>query len=254
MSRFLIKKQSRNRGSTTAEPSGKNSDKIIVALDTNNLKKAKILVKTLWPRMKFFKIGLEMINTGQAPELTRYIKKLDGKVFYDAKLNDIPNTMAKATMTISKLGVDMISIHASTGKQAMQAVVRNKGRSKIMGVTVLTSIDDKECRNIFGNSAKDQVLKFADMLVKERCDGIVCSPQELKFLRKMKRFSSLEIATPGIRPTWADRNEQKRITTPRKAIEAGADYLVIGRPITDPLNNITNPKIALDKIIEEIEN
>lgn len=228
-----------------------SSDKIIVALDTHSLNKAKRLVKTFWPKVKFFKMGLEMINTGQAPELIKFIKELGGKVFYDAKLNDIPNTVGKAIKVISKLGVDMVSVHVSAGKQAIEAAVRNKGRNKIIGVTVLTSIDNKECINIFGNSAKNTIIKFADMLVNERCYGIVCSPQEVRLLRKFKQFNSLKMVTPGIRPTWANKNEQKRTATPQKAIEAGADYLVIGRPITKPPAGISQDE-ALDLILGEM--
>src|SRR3989344_2802884 len=96
-----------------------NSEKIIVALDAHSLSKAKKLVKTLWPRVKFFKIGLEFINTGQAPELIKFIKKLGGKVFYDAKLNDIPNTVGGAAKVISGLGVEMFTVHASAGRDSI---------------------------------------------------------------------------------------------------------------------------------------
>ncbi|MDP3697312.1 MAG: orotidine-5'-phosphate decarboxylase [Candidatus Taylorbacteria bacterium] len=229
------------------------TQKIIVALDTSNLNGAKKLVKTLWPRVKFFKIGLEMINTGQAPELIRFIKKLGGRVFYDVKLNDIPNTVAKTSKVISGLGIDMFTVHASAGREAIRAAIRNKGRSKVIGVTVLTSLGDNVCKVIFGDMPSKKVMQLTDMLLKEGADGIVCSYAEAKLIRKFKRFKKLKIIIPGIRPSWASQNEQKRTATPREAIESGADYLVIGRPVTDPPKKIGSPSTALDIIIKELQ-
>src|SRR3989344_3798387 len=193
--------------------------KIIIALDVDNFNNAKKLVKELYPRVKFFKIGLEFINTGQAPELIRYIKKLGGKVVYDAKLNDIPNTIGGAVKVISGLGVWGFTVHSSSGREAIRTAVAKRGKTKVIGVTTLTSIAGVSRRNI---------IKSVEMLVEEGVDGIVCSVQEVNFLKKFKKI----LITPGIRPVWASKNEQKRTATPREAIKAGADYLVIGRPIT----------------------
>ena len=232
--------------------------KIIVALDTDDINKAKKLVKTLWPMVKFFKIGLEMINTGQASELIKFIHKLGGKVFYDAKLNDIPNTVGRAVGGISKLGVAMISVHASMGREALKAAVKNKGRSKIIGVTILTSLGDKECKSIFGVKPDIKITQFVDILMKAGADGVVCSVAEAKLISKFSAKGEISprrggkkfvIVTPGIRPVWANKNEQSRIATPAEAVRAGADYLVIGRPITDPPKNIGSPSEALDLII-----
>ena len=225
---------------------------IIIALDTSDLNNAKRLVKALLPRVKFFKIGLELINTGKAPELIKFIHGLGGKVFYDVKLNDIPNTVGGAVKVISKLEVAMISVHASMGRESLRVAVKNKEKSKIIGVTVLTSLKDKECRNIFGENSKNKVLNFADMLIAEKCYGIVCSANESKLLRRFKRFNNLIIITPGIRPVWAALNDQTRAITPKKAIDAGADYLVIGRPITAPPRKIGSSRDALNLIIKEI--
>ena len=229
----------------------KSEDKIIVAIDTDDLSRAKKLVKNLWPRVKFFKIGLEMINTGKAPELIKFIKKLGGKVFYDAKLNDIPNTVAKAVSAISKLKAEMITVHASSGSKAMQDAVKNKGGSKIIGVTVLTSIDNPECKSIFGISVDKKVIQFADTLLRDGVDGLVCSVREGRLIRKFKRFTRLNIITPGIRPVWAVSNEQVRTATPAEAIKAGADYLVIGRPIINPPKGMSQGE-ALGMILKEI--
>lgn len=230
----------------------KNSEKIIVALDTDSLDKAKNLIKTLWPRVKFFKIGLEMINTGQAPELIKFIARLGGKVFYDAKLNDIPNTVGRAVKEITRFGVWGLTVHASSGKIALREAIKNKGKSKIFGVTVLTSIDGRECKRIFGENTKKKILEFVNTLHKENCDGIVCSPREAKFLRGFKKFDNLTIITPGIRPLWASLNDQKRATTLTEALRAGADYVVIGRPITNPPGKIGSPLKAIDLILKEM--
>jgi len=213
--------------------------KIIVALDTSDIDQAKKLVKTLYPRVGFFKIGLEMINTGQAPELIKFINKLGGKVFYDVKLNDIPNTVGRAAKVISNLGVWGFTVHSSSGRETIRAAVANKGRAKVIGVTTLTSI---------AGVSKRSVIKSAEMLTKEGVDGIVCSAQEVNSLKKFKKI----LITSGIRPIWANKDEQKRIATPSEAIRAGADYLVIGRPITQPPNNMRSQK-ALSLILEEIE-
>ncbi|MDO8496489.1 MAG: orotidine-5'-phosphate decarboxylase [bacterium] len=215
-----------------------NSEKIIVALDTRSLSKAKKLVKTLWPRVKFFKIGLEMINTGQAPELIKFVHKLNGKVFYDAKLNDIPNTVGGAAKVISGLGVWGFTIHSSSGREAIRTAVEKSGKAKVIGVTTLTSIASVSRRNI---------IKSAEMLIEEGVDGIVCSVQEVIFLKKFKKI----LITPGIRPAWANINEQKRTATPRKAIEVGADYIVIGRPVTNPPVGMSQDE-ALDLILDDI--
>src|SRR3990167_2707495 len=149
--------------------------KIIVALDTNNLKKAKKLIKTLWLRVKFFKIGLELINTGKAPELIKFINKLGGKVFYDIKLNDIPNTVAGAVKVISKLGVWGFTIHASSGREAIKVAVANRGRCRrVIGVTVLNS----------SKASKTKVMSLAKMLAEEEVDGIVCSVSEAQSIKK----------------------------------------------------------------------
>lgn len=227
-------------------------DRIIVALDVSDISKARELVNSLYLKVKFFKIGLEMINTGQGPELITYINKLGGKVFYDIKLNDIPNTVAKASKVISGLGVDMFTVHASAGREAIREAVKNRGKSKIIGVTVLTSLEDDECLSVFGAKPDVKVIQFADMLMELGADGMVCSVSEAKLLRKFKRFKSLKIITPGIRPVWADKNDQRRSTTPKEAIMAGADYLVIGRPITSPPKKIGSSLRAVDAIIKEI--
>jgi len=225
----------------------------MVAIDVSDVESAKKLIKTLYPRVKFFKIGLELINTGKAPELVNFIHGLGARVFYDIKLNDIPNTVGKAVKVISGFGVEMLTIHASSGSDAIRSAVKNRGQSKIIGVTVLTSLKERDCRNIFGNTSLKKVIQFADMLLKNGADGMVCSVVEARIIRKLKRFKNFMIITPGIRPAWAENNDQERMATPREAILAGADYLVIGRPIIKPPQSIGSSIRAVQLVIEEIE-
>lgn len=217
----------------------KNSEKIIVALDIDSLDKAKKLVKTLWPRVKFFKIGLEMISTGEAPELIKWVNQLGGKIFYDIKLNDIPNTIARTVRVISRLKVWGFTVHASAGEEAIRAAVANKRKAKVIGVTIPTSLE----------TLPQNVIKLAEVLVKEGVDALVCSAQEAAVLKRFRKI----IIVPGIRPAWSLSNDQKRFCSPAEAIKAGADYLVIGRPITYPPKEIGSSLDALNAIIKEIE-
>lgn len=210
---------------------------IIVALDTDSLGQAKKLVKILYPKVKIFKIGLEFINTGQAPELIRFIKNLGGKVFYDIKLNDIPNTVARAAKVISGLGVDMFTIHAASGREAIRAAAVNSGKSKVIGVTVLTSL----------RARPSQIMSLAKILFEQDVDGVVCSAKEAKMIKL--KYPRLKIITPGIRSSWAKTNDQKRSATPKEATKAGADYIVIGRPIT----NAPDPIRVLNLIKKELD-
>ncbi len=218
-------------------------ERIIVALDTDNLKTAESLVKQLSPYISYFKIGSALATAVGAPKAVRMVHKPGGKVFYDGKFNDIPNTLARAAKVISGLGVSMFDMHASSGPEAVRAAVKNKGKSKVLGVTVLTSMREEG----------DRVLKFTEILRKERVDGIICSPWEAKLIRQYKKFDRLLIVTPGIRPKWAPARDQKRFMTPSEAIKAGADYLVIGRPITSPPTSVGTPLKAIRLIYKELK-
>jgi orotidine-5'-phosphate decarboxylase len=179
-------------------------------------------------------------------------------VFWDGKLCDIPNTVKGASVATSRMGVRMFNVHASAGIEAVKAAVASKGNSLVLGVTVLTSIgkladDTDECVSIFGDKAGNKVLHFARMLSEAGADGIICSPKELVDLSGSTAFDTLLKATPGVRPEWAAVGDQKRVMTPGEAIKAGADYLVIGRPITKPPAEIGGPVEAAKKIAVEIQ-
>ncbi len=227
-------------------------DRIIVALDVDSLDKAKTLVESLAPHVGCFKVGLELLTAVGAPQVVEFVHSLGGQVFYDGKFNDIPNTVGGAAKAVARLNVKMFNVHASAGRESVEAAVANKGNSLVLGVTVLTSIDEEECISIFGDQPGPKVLQFAKVLAEVGADGIICSPQELELLGKQKELGSLLKVTPGVRPEWATVGDQKRIMTPAEAIKAGATALVIGRPITKSPAEIGTPADAVQKITEEI--
>jgi len=199
-----------------------NKSRVIVALDGISEKEALRIAALLKGKVWGFKVNDLLFED---PKIIRKLKKF-GNVFADAKLYDIPNTVANSVRRLSAAGADMITVHASGGVKMMKAAKDNSGHSKILAVTVLTS---------FGGNQKKNVLKLAKEAEKAGVDGIVCSGNELKYL---KRFRLLKVV-PGIRPKDYNRkDDQKRTMTPKEAVKNGADYLVIGRPIIsskDPL-------------------
>ncbi len=243
-------------------------DRIIVALDVSSSKEAIGLVEQLKEYVGCFKIGLQFINAmlrsiitpkewldaaENAQSIRELFSVLDGNIMWDGKFNDIPNTIAGASQEVVKIGVKMFNVHASAGKEAVAKAVANKGNALVLGVTVLTSIDENECRSIFESSPNNKVLQFAYMLCEQQADGIICSPKELEFLGSYIHAERLIRIVPGVRPEWAAKGDQKRVMAPVEAIKAGADYLVIGRPITNPPAEIDSPVEAAKKIVEEIE-
>ena len=227
-------------------------ERIIVALDVDSLEKALSLVEQLHPHVGCFKAGLELLTSEGAPKVVQAIKEAGGKIFYDGKFDDIPATVAGASKAVVKLGVEMFNVHASAGRESVAKAVANKGNSRVLGVTVLTSIGSEECVSIFGDEPGPKVLQFAKMLAEVGANGIICSPQELELLGQQPELAKLLRVTPGVRPLWAAVGDQKRVMTPGEAIKAGASYLVIGRPITQPPSEIGGPVEAAKKITEEI--
>ncbi|RJO58968.1 orotidine-5'-phosphate decarboxylase [Candidatus Parcubacteria bacterium] len=227
-------------------------DRIIVALDVDDLSKAAALVDSLAEYVGCFKVGLQLLTAVGAPRVVDFVHSRGGEVFFDGKFADIPNTIAGASKAVSDLGVKMFNVHASSGRKSVEAAVANKGESLVLGVTVLTSIDETECISIFGDTPGVKVMQFSEMLLDAKADGIICSPQELEFLGQNDELSSLFKMTPGVRPPWAALGDQKRVMTPAEAIKAGATALVIGRPITNPPKEIGSPLKAVMLIYEEI--
>ena len=224
------------------------TEKIIVALDVATAEEAHQLVKRLGCHVPRFKVGLQLY-TATGPAIVREIIATGAKVFLDLKLHDIPNTVAGAVTSAVSLDVDMLTIHLSGGEQMIRSAVdASKGQVTILGVTVLTSQNDETLGSIgINENVSDQARRLALMGVSCGVGGLVTSPKEAKMLRSLVP-TEIKIVTPGIRPAGTAAGDQKRITTPRAAIEAGADYLVIGRPITaDP-----DPVAAVQRIVDEL--
>ncbi len=212
------------------------SKKIIVALDSDNLSKIIKLVKILKAEVFAFKLGYQFfLNFGFGGYKKVY--SICPKIFLDLKLHDIPNTVRKGIKAISKIKPLLTTIHISGGDEMMKASKLEKKNTKILGVSILTSIDDKQSKKFFNQkNISSLVKKFAKAAMNNKLDGIVCSPNEIEYVRKIvgKKFI---IITPGIRVNKKIKSDdQKRISTPKKALELGADYLVIGRPITESRN------------------
>ena len=204
-------------------------NKIFVACDSTNISKVKKIIKeTQNPKLKIgYKFGLEFLNSNKG---RKFISKLKNKItFGDYKFNDIPNTCSSAIKAIQDLKFNYLTIHLSSGLDALKAAKKVSGSSNLVGVTILTSLDNKALKEIgFNKNVKKLVLHQARLANKAKLDAIVCSAQEIKIVKKVFKK---EIITPGIRFN-SNTQDQKRITTPHQAYKNGSDWLVIGRPIT----------------------
>lgn len=224
-------------------------DRIIVALDFDRFEVAKSLVETL-KDATFYKVGLQAFLR-YGPEILRLLKEKKKNVFLDLKFKDIPNTVFWAVKSSMVYDPRFISIHLSGGSEMIKKAVlasQDSPDMKILGVSVLTSFSDKDLSET-GVEMKtdDAVVKLCSLGVKSGLDSFVCSPLEIKPLRKKFR-GQIRLVTPGIRPHWAAKGDQKRVFTPKMAIDAGADYLVIGRPITASKDPAGAFKVILNEI------
>lgn len=224
------------------------ADKIIVALDVPSQKEAMKLVTDLHSSVAMFKVGLQLYTAAGAGIVGGI--SFISRIFLDLKLHDIPNTVGKAVESAGTRAVEMLTIHLSGGAEMIRAATAAaKGKTLILGVTVLTSANEQTLRETgISEGINEHVLRLARLGVENGIDGIVASPHEIKALRA-EFGQRIKIVVPGIRPSWAEAADQKRFMTPRQAIEAGADYLVIGRPITAH----ENPQEALEKILRELK-
>jgi len=233
----------------------KAAEKIILALDFSDLKDVKETLRQLDGQALYYKVGLELfISHGW--KVVEMVKKTGARVFLDLKLHDIPNTVAKSVATACRHEIDILNVHALGGLEMMQrageAFAQNskKKTAKLIAVTILTSHDqkvlDQELR--MKSQISDQVVHLAKLAKKAGLSGVVASPLEVKLIRKAVK-KDFYIVTPGVRPASAELNDQKRVYTPARAIEEGADYLVIGRPITQA----KDPSAAFEAIVHEIQ-
>jgi orotidine-5'-phosphate decarboxylase len=207
--------------------------KLIVALDVDSIEKAKKLVDMLYPEVKIFKIGSQLF-TKSGPAVVKMVCKKGAKVFLDLKFHDIPNTVACAVRAVKEYGVFMLNVHGLGGAEMMRAAVKARGRNKtplLLAVTVLTSMDKKEMRNIgIFRAPSAQVEKLALMAKASGMDGVVCSGHEIEIVKKACGRYFI-VLTPGVRPASRSLQDQKRVVTPEAAARKGADYIVMGRPI-----------------------
>src|SRR5256886_4935903 len=223
-------------------------DRLIVALDLPSVTKAEAMIARLGDSVTFYKIGYQLAFAGGLP-LVRQLAGAGKKVFVDLKLHDIGNTVARGVESIARLGATFLTVHAYP--QTMKAAVQGRAGSplKILAVTVLTSYDDGDLHAAgYRLSVSDLVEARAQQAQVLGVDGLVCSPEEAAALRKVVGHR-MKLVTPGIRPAGASAGDQKRIMTPARAIAAGADYLVVGRPITEA----ADPRAAADAIQAEIK-
>ena len=224
---------------------------LILALDIDDRSKAIELVKRSGESLKWVKIGLQMF-TKYGPAYVREISDLGKKVFLDLKLHDIPNTVAKAIASVSELPIDMLTIHTCGGREMMEWAVRSQQDHKpdlqLLGVTVLTSMDDEALAGIGVNrSAAEQVFALTALASDAGLSGLVCSPHEAAKVKSI-HGNQFKLVTPGIRPVGADAGDQKRIMTPRLAAEQGADFIVVGRPIYQA----EDPESVVKSVLEDL--
>jgi orotidine-5'-phosphate decarboxylase len=228
-----------------------NSDRIIVPLDVPTLEAAIALVEQL-PQVSFWKVGLELfVSTG--PEILQILKEQDKRIFLDLKFHDIPNTVMSACRSASQYGVDLLTIHATAGRSALklaaEAMHQSQSPTKLVAITLLTSLISRDLAFDLKVPLElpDYVLQMTLLAQESGIHGAVCSPQEVNQLREICDPDFLLIC-PGVRPSWSITGDQRRVMTPAEAIAAGADYLVIGRPITAA----PSPQDAWEKICQEI--
>ena len=234
----------------------KPSERILCALDTISTEDACALAGSLGPHVGGVKLGLEFFGAN-GPQGFRQVAKAHQNIFLDLKLHDIPNTIAKAVHSLMPLRPSIMTVHTAGGQTMMAAAAKAATeaseevgckRPLIVGVTILTSLDNDDLSAVgYQNRLSIQVVKMARLAKDSGLDGVVCSPHEIKLIKEAcgKDF---KLVVPGIRPTGSAKGDQKRIMTPSEAVDLGADFLVIGRPITQA----TEPVAAAQAIAEEI--
>jgi orotidine-5'-phosphate decarboxylase len=227
-------------------------ERLIVALDAADAAEARELIQRLGDEVCFYKVGKELF-TAVGPSIVRELVAGGKKVFLDLKFHDIPNTVAGALRSAASLGVSMLTVHAAGGSAMLQAAAEAAAHSEakptVLAVTVLTSLGEAELRQTgVSDGVEAQVLRLAALALQAGCGGIVASAQEAARLRQ-SLGSRFTLVTPGIRPAGSAAGDQARVVTPEAAIRAGADYLVVGRPITAAADQAA----AARAIVEQIE-
>lgn len=233
-----------------------NDDRLIVALDFPTMKEAVKTVEALGDSVSYYKVGMELYYSAGA-EMLAYLKNANKNVFLDLKLQDIPNTVAKSLAVLTKLGANMMNVHAVGGAKMMTEAAKSVAvtasklgieKPKLIAVTILTSMDDEQFNQLnYSKTIAEQVVSLAKLAKDSGLDGVVASPMEASAIRKACGKDFL-IITPGVRPKGASLNDQSRVATPSGALKNGASHIVVGRPITKAENKIK----AANDIVAEI--
>ena len=228
-----------------------NRDRLIVALDVSSAAQARQFVQSIGESASTYKIGKQLF-TAEGPQIVRDLVASGRKVFLDLKFHDIPNTVAGAVAEAAKLGVSMLTVHASGGSKMLKAAADEAAQSPakplVLAVTVLTSLSDADLAEIgVSGHVQTQVLRLGSLARAAGCGGLVASGQETRELRR-ELGGDFAIVTPGVRPTGTAAGDQDRVLTPKDAIAAGATYLVVGRPILEA----ADPAKAAEAIVNEI--
>lgn len=233
-------------------------ERLIIALDVDDTSYAIDIVRELRPEVGAFKVGSQLF-TAAGPEFVRELASDGIRIFLDLKFHDIPNTVAKAGIEAARLGVWMFNVHALGGGEMMQRTVQEVAdlcgrekliRPKIIAVTILTSADQKTMSDIgIEREIEREVVDLAKLASRSGMDGVVASPIEVTPIRDNIDDDDFLVVTPGVRPTFATQDDQKRVMTPGEAVAAGSDFLVIGRPITKAADR----QAAVSEILREIE-
>lgn len=233
-------------------------ERLIIALDFNSMNDAIKLIDELGDNAIFYKVGLELFLYTKG-EIIEYLASKNKKVFLDLKFHDIPNTTAMASLFTSKQNIFMFNVHTSGGKKMMEKTVEeikklNKN-NLIIGVTILTSLSENDIKNMFSSNLniKELAVNLAKLGKEAGLNGVVCSPNEANIIKKECDDTFITVC-PGVRPKWADKDDQERIMTPKEAVQNGCDYIVIGRPITKSKDRVKACKMIIEEIAEGIEN
>ena len=235
----------------------KAKERLIVALDVKTPEEAERLIDVLSPEVDVFKVGIAPF-TGYGQVVLNKLEEAGKKVFLDLKFHDIPNTVKNAAHVSAAKGVFMLNFHCIGGENMLRAAVEGAREASaalgkkppiLLGVTVLTSMDESQMKSIgLAGRVEEKVVEFARLARRAGLDGVVASAQEAAVIKE-NTGKDFVVVTPGVRPDWAAAGDQKRIVTPKKAMENGADYIVVGRPIIQA----PDPREAARRIIEEME-
>ncbi|MEO7730434.1 MAG: orotidine-5'-phosphate decarboxylase [Kofleriaceae bacterium] len=222
-------------------------NRLIAALDAPSRRDADALTSRLAGVPSWLKLGLELFCAEGPAVIADYVAR-GHRVMLDLKLHDIPETVARATARVAALGAGLLTVHAGGGRAMLEAAVRAAGATRVLAVTVLTSLDEADLIAIGAHGPiRDLVVRRAELAIAAGCAGVVASPHEIAAIRAIAPADFL-IVTPGVRPAGAEAGDQKRVMTPRQARDAGADLVVVGRPLRDA----HDPALAARAIVAEL--